>query len=498
MKKINLVLDSKLLIILLTILFIAACKTEPTEKIDAYGEYLTQIYDKGMLNGNVLVLRDGVIVHQGSYGIANIAPIDSLTLDSQFRMASVSKQFTAMAIMQLKEKGKLSYDQNLKDFIPELPYENITVKHLLHHTSGLPDYEEFMYYNWKPEFEIEDPARFISGNMDVINLMAEQKPEIDFEPGEKWEYSNTGYLFLATIVSRISELPFEQYLKENIFDPLGMSSTTVYKYVVGKDPQMPNRVFGYETALNGKDRSYHDIHYLNYVQGDGGIYSTLGDLLIWDRALYTAKLISQETLKDAFAPGQLNNGEETNYGFGWFIDKTESGKKAVLHSGGWVGFGTYIYREIEENNCFIVLTNNSTSYFGALMPIKNMLHDQPYEMPNLNISEVVGSKILNEGIDPALETYNSLKSESPNDYDFSESQLNRLGYQLMGMEHNEAAVKILKRNLEEYPESANTYDSYGDALLAINDTLNAILNFKKAFAMDSTFTASIEKVKKIE
>lgn len=489
---------NKFIITCLAILFIAACKTESVEKENAYADYLNEIYDKGMLNGNALIFKNGEIVHQGSYGIANIDPIDSLALDSQFRLASVSKQFTAMAIMQLKEKGKLSYDQNLKDIIPELPYENITVKHLLQHTSGLPDYEAFMYYNWKPELEIEDPARMISGNMDVISLMAEQKPEIDFEPGEEWDYSNTGYLLLATIVSRISGLPFEQYMKENIFDPAGMESTTVYKYVVGKDPQMPNRVFGYKTELNGKDRTYHDIHYLNYVQGDGGMYSTLNDLLKWDRALYTDKLISQETLKEAFTPGKLNNGEETNYGFGWFIEKSASDKKAVFHSGGWVGFGTYIYREIEENNCFIILTNNSTSYFGALMPLKKILHDEPYEMPKLNISEVVGSKILNDGIETAMEAYYKLKAESPDDYDFSERQFNNLGYQLMGMDRNEDAAKILKLNLEEYSESANTYDSYGDALLANKDTINAVLNFKKAFEMDSTFTASNEKVKNLE
>ena len=487
-----------LLLGILTVLFISACKTEPTVKVDPFGEYLNNIYDKGMLNGNVLVFQNGEIVHQGSYGIGNIDPIDSLTLDSQFRMASVSKQFTAMAIMQLNEKGKLSYDDDLKKFIPELPYKDITVRHLLHHTSGLPDYEEFMYYNWKPELKIDDPARFISGNTHVIELMAEKKPEIDFIPGEQWDYSNTGYLFLATIVSRVSGMPFEQYLKENIFDPTGMSSTSVYKYVVGKDPEMPNRVFGYDTKLNGEDRIYHDIHYLNPVQGDGGIYSTLGDLLKWDRALYTNTLVSEETLSEAYTPGKLNNGDETNYGFGWFIEKSVTDKKVVFHSGGWVGFGTYIYREIEDNNCFIVQTNNSTSYFGALMPIKKMLHDQPYEMPKLNVGEVVGKIILSEGIDKGLSEYNRLKSEEPDNYEISEGQLNSLGYQLMGLDRNQDALQILKRNQEEYPESANTYDSYADALLANKDTANAIINYNKAFAMDSTFTTSREKAKRLE
>jgi CubicO group peptidase (beta-lactamase class C family) len=273
----------------------------------------------------------------------------------------------------------------------------------------------------------------------------------------------------------------------------------VYSYVPGNDNQMPLRVYGYRTELNGIDLVSTDIHYLNPVAGDGGIYSTLGDLLKWDRILYTEDIISKNTREEAFTTAILNNGDTTTYGFGWFIDKSLSGKKVVAHSGGWVGFTTYIYREVEENNCIIILTNNSTRYFGTIIdPLKNILHDQPYEMPKMSISEVIGKVVLNDGVDVAIGHYKKLKTEKPEEYDFAENQLNRLGYQLIQLDHIDDATKIFRLNQEEFSQSANTYDSYGDALLASGDTTNSLINFKKAIAMDSTLTGTKEKIMRIE
>ncbi|MEP2669635.1 MAG: serine hydrolase [Cyclobacteriaceae bacterium] len=496
----SLKLDYQQLIVgLLFSFMLSACQADKEVETNKYEVFLSQAHDRGQFNGNALILEDGEIVFQGSFGIGNIATLDSLQLNSVFRLGSVSKQFTAMGIMKLKERGQLSYDQDVQDFIPELPYEGVTLRHLLNHVSGLPDYMDMMDTYWKPELEIDDPNRFVSGNIDLIEMFAKVKPPIHFEPGEQWEYSNTGYVLLAEVVSRVSGMSFSQFLKEQIFDPAQMTSTSVYNYVPGNDPQMPLRVYGYATELNGIDRVATDIHYLNPVAGDGGIYSTLSDLLKWDRMLYTEDLIAQDLLEEAFTPAILNNGDTTSYGFGWAIDKSLSGKKVVDHSGGWVGFTTYIYREIEENNCIILLTNNSTRYFGAIIdPLKNILHDQPYEIPTLSIGEVIGKVVLNDGVDVALDEYKKLKSEMPDGYNFSESQLNLLGYQLIQMDRMDDAMKILRLNQEEFPQSANTYDSYGDALLASGDSTNALMNFKEALAMDSTFASAKEKIMRIE
>jgi len=456
------------------------------------------MYKRGLFNGNVLVLKDGQTVYKASFGIKNIDPIDSLDTEAMFRLASVSKQFTAAAILQLQEKGLLNIDQNMKDFIPELPYEGISIRNLLNHVSGLPDYEALMDENWKPELAYNDPERLMSGNKDIIAMMVEKTPEIEFEPEEKWEYSNTGYVFLATIVSRVSGMPFDQYIQEHIFKPAEMNNSVVYRYKTTIDPELPNRVFGYRTGLDGK-RIAEDIHYVNPVQGDGGIYASLEDLKKWDRILYTDKIINEASKNEAFSPFVLKNGDTTNYGFGWFLDKSLSGKKVVAHTGGWVGFRTIIYREIEENNSFIILTNNSSNYIrDAVEQVKNILHDRDYDIPKMAISDTVAKVVLSQGAKKGIEIYKSLQESSSDLYDFNENSLNILGYQLMQMDKNKEALDILTFNNEQYKESANTFDSLGDAYLATGDTLKAVSNFEIAFAMDSTFTMTKEKIEKFQ
>ena len=331
-----------------------ACKTNNL----SYHEALFNQIENGGFNGNVLVFEKGEINLKKAFGLANINNGDSLKIGSIFRLGSVSKQFTAMAVAILEEDGVLSYDQNIQDVIPELPYIGITVEHLLQHTSGLPDYLDLMINHWKPELEENDPARYISGNEDIVQMMIEKTPEIHFEPGQKWEYSNTGYVLLATIVERVSGKPFEVFLKERIFEPAGMTNTSVYKFVDGQDPKMPLRVFGFSDE-NG-ERILNDTHFLNFAKGDGGVYSTLEDLLRWDRILHTDELVTAATLERVFTAGKLNNGEAFEYGFGWFLDNKNPRIKIVYHGGGWVGFGTYIYRDISRDSCFIILTNNSS------------------------------------------------------------------------------------------------------------------------------------------
>ncbi len=485
--------------VLLFTFTLLTCQKSKEVKNNKFEAFLSEVYKRGQFNGNALILKDGEIVYQGAYGIGNIDPVDSLTLNSVFRIGSVSKQFTAMGIMILKDKGKLSYDQDIRDFIPELPYEGITVRHLLNHVSGLPDYTRMMNMNWKPELKKNDPKKIVSGNEDLIKIFAQEKPEVYFKPKEKWEYSNTGYVLLASIVSRASGISFEQFLKEHIFNPAGMENTSVYNYVYGKDSQMPKRVYGFKTELNGIDRVSKDYHYLNGIAGDGGIYSTISDLLKWDRVLYTEKLVSKSTLEEAFTPVTLNNGVVENYGFGWRITESPNGKKVVSHSGGWVGFSSYIYREIEENNCIVFLSNNSTNYLGGVInPLINMLHDLPYDMPKLSIREVIGKTIINDGIDAAVKQYKNLKDNESEFYDFKEKQLNFLGYQLLEMDLANEAVEVFRINKEEYPQSANTYDSYGDALLAIGDKTKALLNFKKAYELDSTLLETKKKISQLE
>ncbi|MGV9014072.1 MAG: serine hydrolase [Flavobacteriales bacterium] len=481
------------------LLLVSSCQARTPPEGKRYAEFLAEAHARGQFNGVALVLDGGKVVYEGAFGIGSMDADDTLDLDAQFRLASVSKQFTAMAIMQLKESGKLRYDQDIRDFIPELPYNGITVRQLLHHVSGLPDYEPLMDQYWKTDLKFDDPARYTDGNPEIIRMLVAKKPPVLFKPGEKWSYSNTGYNLLATIVARASGVSFAEYTKQHIFDPASMSRTSVYDYVVGPDPQMPDRVYGFRMDWNGKDMIASDSHYLNLGAGEDGVYSTVEDLLKWDRILYTGKLVSQATLEEAFTPGVLNNGDTTDYGFGWFIQRSPTGKRMVTHSGGWLGFSTYIVRELEEDKCLVILMNNSTDYFWPMVAqLTNILYDKPYALPPLSIRALLGKDVAENGVEHAIAQYHELKTQRPKDFIHGEAELNILGYQLLWADRKDDAVAMLKLTTEEYPNSANVYDSYGDALLAKGDSAQALVNFKKAFARDTTLLATKEKIDGME
>lgn len=473
-----------------------SCKTENKNEKETYiyTEFLNKLHKQYITTGNILVYKNGEVVFKNASGLRRINPKDSLTLDSQFRLASVSKQFTGMAIMKLKESGKLKYNQTVKSVLPDFPYPDITVKHLLHHMSGLTDYERLISNHWKPA---DSTKKYILGNDEIIKEFYRVTPELDFKTGEKWEYSNTGYLFLASIVEKISGQHFSTFLKEQIFDPLKMNSTILYKYQEAADPNMVNRVFGYSTSLNQKDLIPNDYNIVNDVRGDGGIYSTLDDLYKWNMALSNHTIISKTYLDEAFTPGKLNNGEDTNYGFGWFI-RPNGESKVVYHSGGWVGFGTYLYNEVDDKNGVILLTNNSNKNLRDIVAgIGNIRKNEPYNLPKLKAETVLAKKILNEDIDKGVAHYYEIKKDTST-YEVGEGNLNQLGYLLLQNGNLEESLRIFKLNIDEYPESANVYDSYGDALLEKGDSINALKNFKKCYKMDSTLNYALDKVDALE
>ncbi len=481
------------------LLLLTSCQAQEQARTNVYEQYLSKVNARGQFNGAVMVYDAGEVVYQGAFGIRSIDPVDSLDVQSQFRLASVSKQFTAMCIMLLMEQGKLRFDQDIRDFIPELPYDGITIRHLLHHVSGLPEYEPLMEQYWKPGLSADDPARYTSGNADIITMLAAKKPPVYFRPGEKWRYSNTGYNLLGTIVARASGMSFAEYMKQHIFDPVGMSHSVLYDFVIGPDPQMPDRAYGFQVGWNGTDRTAADSHYLNHGLGEDGVYSTVGDLLKWDRILYTDKLVKKETLAEAFTPAVLNDGRTTDYGFGWFIQRTPTGKRMVMHSGGWLSFSTHIFRAIEEDKFIVVLTNSPQSDLSEIVEgLTDLLYGRPAAMPTMAIRQAMGREVAEKGVVAAIAQYKEWKTERAAEFRFVEADLNLLGYELLWADRIDDAVALLRLAKEEYPGSANAYDSYGDALLAQGDSLGAVENFKKAFAIDARFTAAQEKAVAIE
>ncbi|MVM41048.1 serine hydrolase [Spirosoma sp. HMF3257] len=307
-------------------------------------------------SGAVLIADKGKPIYQKAFGYKNFETREPITTSSIFELASVSKQFTAMTIMMLKQQGKLAYDDLIEKYIPGLPYPGITIRHLLNHTSGLPDYQDVMDKHW-------DKSK-VANNADNITYLIQYHPAKLAEPGEKYQYSNTGYMLLASITEKASGQDFIEFCRTRIFKPVGMTHTDIRTRA--DKIKLPDMAWGYMYVPDKKRYvradSFPEFNYAIWLgnrKGPGRISSTVGDLLKWDRALYTNQLVSQQTLKDAFVPAKLNDGSLTQYGFGWEVKQSDKLGKVVWHDGDNPGYKTQIMRYIDADKTIIVLCNNA-------------------------------------------------------------------------------------------------------------------------------------------
>lgn len=341
----------------LLLVFTISLSVAAQDKAAAFDSLYMGLYNKQLFFGNVLIAEKGKIIYQKSFGKANYTTNADLDAESVFELASVSKQFTAMGIMLLKKQGKLNYGDSLRKFFPELPYQHITVRQLLHHTSGLPDYIDLFVQHWD--------STNIATNKDIIDLLVKYHPPVRFAPGEKWEYSNTGYALLASIIEKVSGMKFPDYLQKYIFDPLEMKHSQVYRRRY-ENRTIPNYAYGYVFDEKTKRFALPDsvgetaamVYSLDGIVGDGTVNSSATDLLKWDRALYTDKLVSAAMIAEAFQPGILPDGKPTSYGFGWALGKIEGVGRVVNHTGGWPGYNTFIERNIDQDKTIIILRNH--------------------------------------------------------------------------------------------------------------------------------------------
>lgn len=306
----------------------------------------------------VLVVQQGKAVFRHGYGITDLRTLHPIGPDTNFRLASFTKQFTATCIMLLVRDGKLHYDDHLTDIFPEFPAygKEITIRNLLNHTSGLPDYEDLLMAQY-PDTPPDNIPQILDAG--VLKLL-EQQTAGKFQAESKWEYSNSGYAVLAMVIEKVSGKPFGQFLHERIFTPLKMSNTLAYEK--GKN-EVPHRAFGHTKEKDGWRET--DQSPTSAVLGDGGIYSSIDDLAKWDRALRERRLLSEAEMLPALTPAQISNGpakfpsgKEVRYGFGWFLDPYK-GHKRMAHDGETMGFLTTIQRFPQDDLTIIVLANRS-------------------------------------------------------------------------------------------------------------------------------------------
>jgi len=314
-------------------------------------------------SGVLLIAEKGKPIYHKATGYREFAGQVPLQKSDIFELASVSKQFTAMIIMMLQEKNRLQYDDLLEKYII-LPYKGITIRNLLTHTSGLPDYQSIMDKYW-------DKSK-VAGNADCLEYLARYAPPKRFEPGEKYEYSNTGYLVLASVVEKITGKDFINLCRKWIFHKLKMRDTDIRTLV--EKAAVKNFAIGH-LYVKEKDRytradSFPSSDYTIWLgnrKGPGRISSTAADLLKWDQALYTNKQVRQSTLQEAFTPEKLKNGTISNYGFGWSISRDSVLGRVVSHTGDNPGYKTQIIRYIDKNKTIILLNNNAHPGFSAMI-----------------------------------------------------------------------------------------------------------------------------------
>jgi CubicO group peptidase (beta-lactamase class C family) len=450
-----------------------------SQKIDAL---MKQYYDFRQFNGSVLVAEHGNVILKKGYGLANMEWKIPNQPDTRFRLGSVTKQFTSMLIMQLVQQGRLKLESKITDYLPYYPKktgDKVTVHHLLTHTSGIPNYTNFPSFRTELERKAYTPEEFAKVFADSA---------LDFEPGTKWSYSNSGYFVLGAIIENVTGKTYEQVLSENILLPLGMSGTG-YDH---SETILPKRAAGYEK----RGRDYVNAPFLDMSLpfAAGSLYSTVEDLFVWDQALYTNTLLSSENKAKMFTPF-LNN-----YAYGWGVTpfpvgNTKETVATIQHGGGINGFNTLICRVPGDKHLIVLLNNTGGAPLGPIArSILGILYDKPFSPPKKSIANELLATIEDKGIPAGLAFYREMLSEHKEEYSLVESEMNICGYAFINQKKYDEAIAILKLNTEAFPQSSNTYDSLGEAYMLHGDRDLAIRNYEKSLELDPKNTNAIDKL----
>jgi len=335
-------------------------KYDPVHADKRIDDYMQNLHLHSGFNGNVLVAKQGKIVYENAFGWADYPNQSKLTLNSQFELASISKTMTATAILQLMERGKLKLSDSVQRFFPNFPYHGVTIRMLLTHRSGLPNY----VYSIDDVFRKEhrDQKKGIT-NQQMMDLLAQYKPARYNVPDKGYHYNNSNFMVLGSIIEKAAQMPYAQYMMKNVFLPAGMYHTNVYSKA--SYDKIPTKVLGHD---RNSWRYSVAQNYLDGPVGDKGIYSTVGDLFMFDRALRAGKLIKQSTQDSAYTNRvPLKNGH-FGYGYGWHLFEGPN-QKVVYHTGWWHGYRHNFLRDMKEDVVIILLDNMAN---GSLLHLDDL------------------------------------------------------------------------------------------------------------------------------
>ncbi|GEK09543.1 serine hydrolase [Pseudoalteromonas peptidolytica] len=460
----------KVLVNLLLFLYLFSLSADAAEPLQQkLDSYIAQYHQIKEFDGAVLIAQGSDILLQQGYGFANIEWQIANQPSTKFKLASVTKQFTAVLVLQQVEQGRINLDANIVSYLPE--YRNdtgrqITIRQLLNHTSGLPDvfrHPEFRrVQSHNPYHRDEFIKIFCSG-------------DLRFKPGSAFRYSNAGYTILGRILERVTGKSYWQLLETHILLPLDMKDTGFADH----KKLIKGLASGYDTTLAGVKHA--DFIDMSVPFSAGAMYSTVQDMYKWDRALYHDKLLSPELKSLLFIPSK-----HRNYGFGWEINKQKVAnqtKTLVHHSGGIPGFGAKITRVLEDQTVIILLDNTGgaplTDMVNGLLDI---LAGKAVQVPRLSAERTLFATITAQDVAAAIKSYQQQVHEGQG---FSERRLNRFGYQLLEVGAYHAAIEFFKVNVAAHPKSVNTYDSLAEAHLKQGDKKSAQAIYQQLLQLDS-------------
>ncbi|MFK7921463.1 MAG: serine hydrolase [Bacteroidia bacterium] len=462
-------------------------KTEKLEKlISTYAEY-------GEFNGAVLVAEEGKVIFQKGFGLANMEWDIPNQTDTKFRIGSITKQFTAMLIVQLAAEGKLDLHTPISKYLSDYPKENgdrITLHHLLTHTAGVPNnYDSSIPKVKKLDMIIPDNY----APKDLVGAFSSLP--LDFSPGEKFSYSNSGYVVLGHLIEVITQKSYAEVLEEKIFAPLKMTNTGVEKH----RPLTNNRASGYFQSWG----MYYNANYIDMsrVFSAGAIYSTVEDLFIWDQALHTEQLLPQEYLDQIFSQHIPDPDYGGYYGYGWSLVERPLGNsedkiEIIGHDGVIDGFCAIFTRIPSSKASVILLSNIRRAPLNAMTKgIMGILYDKPYDFPRKSAANSLFDVIDKEGLAKGIEHYEAIKDDAA--YYLSENEMNMASYKFLQSDRVELAAEVLRLGIEAFPEAFNLYDSYGEVLIKLGKKKKAIANYKKSIELNPDNENGIRMLKEL-
>lgn len=477
-----------LLFIISQCLINSSCSQEPsnvsvvkdkTFKIDS----LVSLYaNYEGFNGSVLVSHEGEVIYKKGFGLANMEWAILNQTNTKFQIASITKPFTAMLIMQLVREGKLELHKPISTYLPDYPKTNgnqITIHHLLTHSSGIAREGVTNKKKNRPKTMVDQFAEV----------------PLEFKPGERFSYSNSGYTLLGYIIETITGNTYENILHEKIFNPLGMKNSGYFRHskLIKNMASGYNKGFGEYFNAEGTDEST--------AYAAGAIYSTIDDMFIWEQALLTETLLDNN-FKEQLFKKHIVDPNYGHYGYGWEIINKPIGNTTETvetngHSGSIDGFRA-LYTRIPSTNSSITFLNNTNRAFLTSMTtaITGILFDKPYDFPLKPLAMFMTEIIEKDGTDKGITFYHDHKDES--DYYVSEQELIVAGYNYLHGGDAETAVKVFKLSTEVFPEKDNPYDSYAEALMTLGKNAQAITNYKKSLELNPNNRNAVEMLKKLE